>query len=80
MALKLNGKDDNLRRADFRILATTAGIRSSDADQIIDSMIELLKDGIDQAAIPEPLILNKEAAEMATRMLEICRERSNSFG
>jgi len=79
MALKLNGKDDNLRRADFRILATTAGIRSSDADQIIDSMIELLKDGIDQVAVPKPLILNNEAAAMATRMLEICRERSNSF-
>lgn len=79
MALKLNGKDDNLRRADFRILATTAGIRSSDADQIIDSMIERLKDAIDQVAVPKPLILNKEAAAMATRMLEICRERSNSF-
>jgi serine/threonine-protein kinase HipA len=79
MALKLNGKDDNLRRADFRILATTAGMRSSDADQIIDSMIELLRNAIDQAAVPQPLILNKEAAAMATRMLDICRERSNSF-
>jgi serine/threonine-protein kinase HipA len=79
MALKLNGKDDNLRRADFRILATTVGIRSSVADKIIDSMIELLKNAIDQAAVPQPLILNKEAAAMATRMLEICRERSNSF-
>ena len=79
MALKLNGKDDHLRRADFRILATTAGIRSSDADRIIDSTIERLKDAIDRVAAPRPLILNRAAAAMATRMLEICRERSNSF-
>jgi hypothetical protein len=32
MALKLNGKDDHLRRADFRMLATTAGLRSLDAE------------------------------------------------
>lgn len=79
MALKLNGKDDNLRRADFRTLAITVGIRSSDADQIIDSTIELLKNAIDQIALPKPLILNKEATAMATRMLEICRQRSNNF-
>ena len=79
MALKLNGKDDNLRRADFRILATTAGIRSSDADQIIDSTIERLKDAIDRVVVPSSLILNKEAAAMATRMLEICRDRLNGF-
>lgn len=79
MALKLNGKDDHLRRADFRILATTAGLRSSNADQIIDSMIERLKDAIDQVAAPKSVMLNKEATAMATRMLEICRARSNSF-
>src|SRR6185295_2895518 len=28
LALKLNGKDDNLRRADFQTLATTAGLRA----------------------------------------------------
>jgi serine/threonine-protein kinase HipA len=79
MALKLNGKDDNLRRADFRILATTAGKRSSDADRIIDSMIELLNDAVDKVAPPGSVILNKEAAAMTTRMLELCRERFNSF-
>jgi len=79
MALELNGKDEHLRRADFRIPATNAGIRSSAADQIIDSTIKLLMDDIDQVAIPKSLMLNNEAAAMATRMLEICRERSNSF-
>jgi serine/threonine-protein kinase HipA len=79
MALKLNGKDDHLRRADFRILATTAGLRSSDADQIIDSTIERLKDAIDQVAVPKSLTLNNEATAMATRMQDICRERSTSF-
>jgi serine/threonine-protein kinase HipA len=79
MALKLNGKDDHLRRADFRILATTAGMRSSDADRIIDSTIGSLKDAIDHFAAPESIILSKEAGAMATRMLGICRERSNGF-
>jgi serine/threonine-protein kinase HipA len=39
MALKLNGKDDNLRRADFRTLAATAGLRAADADAAIDDML-----------------------------------------
>jgi hypothetical protein len=32
MALKLNGKDDELRRRDFRALASTAGISAAQAD------------------------------------------------
>lgn len=79
MALKLNGKDDHLRRADFHMLASTAGIRASDADQIIDSTIELLKDAVDQVTVPRSFILDQEAAVMVARMLEICRERLNSF-
>jgi serine/threonine-protein kinase HipA len=31
MALKLNGKDDQLRRADFRALAATAGLRAAES-------------------------------------------------
>ena len=38
LALKLNGKDDNLRRTDFIALATTAGLRSGDAEAALDSI------------------------------------------
>lgn len=40
MALKLNGKDDNLRRTDFRALATTAGLRAGDADTAMEDMLK----------------------------------------
>jgi serine/threonine-protein kinase HipA len=79
MALKLNGKDDNLRRADFRALAATAGIRTSDADQSIDNMIELLKEAVDTITPPGPLILTEDALAMSIRMLEICRQRLINF-
>ena len=46
MALKVNGKDDRLRRTDFRALATTAGARASDADAAMDEIIERLKEAI----------------------------------
>src|SRR5262249_40106734 len=39
MALKLNGKDDNLRRADFHALAATAGMRVADADAALDDVL-----------------------------------------
>lgn len=79
MALKLNGKDDNLRRADFRTLATTAGIRSSDADQSIDNLIVLLKDTLDTIRPPAPLLLTEGAVAMFTKMLEICKQRLTNF-
>jgi len=43
LALKLNGKDDNLRRADFRVLATTAGLRAADTDVEIDDLLQRLR-------------------------------------
>ncbi len=79
MALKLNGKNDNLRRADFRALAATAGIRTSDADQSIDNMIELLMDAVDTITPPGALILTEDAVAMSTKMIEICRQRLNNF-
>ena len=36
LALKLNGKDDKLRRADFRAFAATAGLKAAEADAAID--------------------------------------------
>jgi serine/threonine-protein kinase HipA len=36
MALKLNGRDDELRRADFKTVATRASLKAATADEIID--------------------------------------------
>lgn len=38
IALKLNGKDDRLRRPDFKALAATAGIKAGEAEQAIDAV------------------------------------------
>jgi serine/threonine-protein kinase HipA len=42
MALKLNGKDDRLRRADFKSFASTAGLKLADADAAIDELVAAL--------------------------------------
>jgi serine/threonine-protein kinase HipA len=47
MALKLNGKDDNLRRADFRVFAAIAGLRAGDADMAIDDMLRRMGAAVD---------------------------------
>ena len=79
MALKLNGKDDRLRRADFRALASTAGLRASDADAAIDDMIERMKQGADGVALPKLPDYGPEGEAMAAKMLDICQMRIKSF-
>lgn len=74
MALKLNGKDDRLRRADFKALASTAGIKASDADQAIDSVVSAVAEGIKTLTLP-PFIANSPAAEAATIMRALVKER-----
>ncbi len=75
LALKLNGKDDNLRRVDFRTLATTAGLRASDAEVAIDDMLQRLRGVIDHITLPKALEISDDAREMVAQMLDICRTR-----
>jgi len=75
LALKLNGKDDNLRRADFRALATTAGLRAAEADVAIDDLLQRLVGIIDQITLSEPMELTDDARKMAAEVLNICRRR-----
>jgi serine/threonine-protein kinase HipA len=75
MALKLNGKDDNLRRADFRALATTAGLRAGDVDAAIDDMVRRLDRAVDQVALPESIEVDADARKMVEEALELCRAR-----
>jgi serine/threonine-protein kinase HipA len=75
MALKLNGKDDNLRRADFRALAATAGLKAADADAAIDDLLKRMGDAIDGISLPKAVELSADAQKMIEDVLNICRTR-----
>ena len=75
MALLLNGKDNNLRRADFRALAATAGLRAADADAAIDDLMKRLSAAVDRLTLPEKIDLTDDARKMVDDMRTICRAR-----
>ena len=79
MALKLNGKDDNLRRADFRALAATASLRAGIADVAIDEVLQRMGGGVDRITLPEAIEHTAAAANLVKEMLDICRGRIDSF-
>jgi len=75
LALKLNENDDNLRRADFRALATTAGLRAGDADAAVESVLQKLGRAVDTIAIPKAIDLTDETQKMTAEILGIWRRR-----
>lgn len=79
MALKLNGKDDRLRRADFLAVAAVAGLRASDANHAIDRLAQALRVALDRIVVPSPCLEGCGAEATVTRVLEITRERLESF-
>ena len=79
MALKLNGKDDRLRRADFGTVASTIGIRATDADAAIEDIISRLSAGLEALMLPDLLPPESPIAESAARMRTLVRERLDAF-
>jgi serine/threonine-protein kinase HipA len=79
MALKLNGKDDKLRRSDFQTLARTAGLKAADADKAIDALIGRLEHAIDRIALPALPSFGADIKETVEKMLEIIRSRLSGF-
>ncbi|MGJ7580430.1 type II toxin-antitoxin system HipA family toxin [Variovorax sp. RHLX14] len=79
MALKLNGKDERLRRADFVALATLAGLRAGDANENIDRMLNQFGTALDALAVPRIALAIAQTAETAQRTLALCRERLDAF-
>ena len=75
LALKLNGKDDNLRRAEFVTLATTAGLRATDAEHAIDEMSQRLGGAIDRITLPSEADFSDDARKKVGELLDICRTR-----
>ena len=79
MALKLNGKDDRLRRGDFRALASTAGVKAAEAEAAIDEVIQRMKQAPGGIALPDVPDHRPDAAQMVERMIDIVRTRTDSF-
>lgn len=79
MALKLNGKDDKLRRSDFQAMARTAGLKAADADNAINFLIDRLERAIDLVALPTLPNFGADGKETVEKMLEIIRGRISTF-
>jgi serine/threonine-protein kinase HipA len=75
LALKLNGKDDNLKRGDFRALATTAGLRATDADAAVDDLLQRLRGAVDRITVPSTIELSHDTRQMVAEVFDICRRR-----
>jgi serine/threonine-protein kinase HipA len=79
MALKINGKDDRLRRADFRAFAATAGIKASDRDAGIDGLLAGLRGALDKIQVLAAVSADSPATGAAGKMRELIAERLDSF-
>lgn len=79
MALKLAGKDDRLKRADFLRLAATAGINASAAGEAIDAVLTSFKDGLKAVLLPSELHFDENIMAQADQMLTLCKARLETF-
>lgn len=79
MALKLGGKDERLRRADFVALAMLAGLRAGDANAALDDVLARLAAAIDGIAVPPACVRDAASAAVAGKTLDLCRGRLASF-
>ena len=79
LALKLNGKDDRLRRADFLALAMNAGLKSADANAAIDGLLGHLADAVKIVALPKGIEYPSSFEKIATEVLKLCSARIVQF-
>jgi serine/threonine-protein kinase HipA len=79
MALKLNGKDDKLRRADFKTVATRASLKAATADEIIDELIAAMKNAVDKVRLPVLAHDGPDGQAVASQVLDIVRSRLAGF-
>jgi serine/threonine-protein kinase HipA len=75
LALKLSRKGDNLRRADFITLATTAGLRAGDAETAKEDIVQRLRKAVDGIAVPKTIEVSDATRKMIEGALDICRHR-----
>jgi hypothetical protein len=75
-----NGKDDNLRRKDFRALARTAGMKGADADRAIEETLGRLAEAIERITLPRLVALSSDSGASVAQMLDISRTRLATLG
>lgn len=79
MALKLNGKDNRIKRSDFQRMAATIGVNANKARDAIDELCANMKAKLESLAVPEIAGADHEIAARVDQMLTICRERLTEF-
>ncbi len=79
MALKLNGKDERLKRADFLAVSAIAGLRASDTNAAIDDVLKRMRAAVAAIALPKLPRYGPSGDATVTRTLELCQERIASF-
>ena len=79
MALKLNGRDERLKRADFLAVSVIAGLRASDTHAAIDDVLQRMRAAIAAITLPKLPDYGRLGEAAVTRTLEICRQRVSSF-
>ncbi len=76
MALKLNGKDDRLRRRDFLMLARTIGLPGAEAEVALADLTAQLSRRAGTLDLPEFAQGWQPANTMRDRVISIVAERS----
>jgi serine/threonine-protein kinase HipA len=79
MALKLNGKDDRLNAKDFQTFARTARLKAADADTVIETMLNRVRQILDRISLPALAQYGPEGHQIAGQMLETIRARVANF-
>ncbi len=80
LALKVNGKDDNLRRADFHALAATAGLGVGETDLAIADLLQRIGGAVERIELPPQVTRSREAEKLIQQVLDLCRRRVEAFG
>jgi serine/threonine-protein kinase HipA len=75
MALKLNGKDERLKRADFLAVSEIAGLRASDTHAAMEDVLERMRVAVAAITLPKLPDYGATGEAAVIRTLEICRER-----
>jgi serine/threonine-protein kinase HipA len=79
MAIKLNGKDDNLRSVDFLTLAATMDLKARDAEDAIADMRIRLVSALDRLALPKVPGYHGDTGAMRDVMFNTIRTRLASL-
>jgi len=79
MALKLNGKDNRLRRSDFMQVAAISGLSAADTSDELHKFLHRFTEAIDRISVPELPGVGRDIQERAEAMIALCRNRVAAF-